>query len=125
MNGVAVTLVSSLTLSHPAFACAPCTPTLGVVTFNDPPLNRSTAGVGVAIVLPGNSALVTSNGAGDAHMNSGGSTISNSLDPAIRETTWGGTINLEPFEWRAIKGYQGNPGGKIRSTSWVLVKSSL
>ena len=125
VNGIAVTQISSLTLSHPAFACAPCTPPQGIVTFNDPPLNRSTAGVGVAIILPGNSALVTSNGAGDAHMNSGGSTISNSLDPAIRESTWGGTINLDPFEWRAIPGYKGNPGGKIRSTSWVLVKSSL
>ena len=124
-NGVAVMQITTLTLSDAAFGCAPCTPGAGIVTFNDPPLNRSTVGVGIAIVLPGNSALATANGVGDAHMTSGGSTMGNSLDPAIREGTWLGTINLEPFEWRAVPGYKGNPGAKIRSTSWVLVKSGL
>lgn len=124
-NGLAVMQITSLTLSDLAYGCAPCTPSAGIVTFNDPPLNTSTAGVGVAIILPGNSALVTANAAGNAHMSSGGSTMSNSLDPTIREATWLGTINLEPLEWRSVPGYKGNPGAKIRSTSWVLVKSAL
>jgi len=124
-NGVAVTRITSLALSHAAFGCPRCVPTQGIVTFNDPPLNRSTAGVGVVIILPGNTTLATSNGAGDAHMSLGGSTLSNSLDPAIRDRTWIGAANAEPFEWRAIPGYKGNPGAKTRSTSWVLVKSAL
>jgi len=93
-GGLTVLQITHASCSDPYFGCQMgCTPNFpSVATLPaDPPttpLHPSTAGMGIAIIFPNGATLGTTNYAGALSVSYGGRTLSNSLDPAIQNSTW-------------------------------------
>lgn len=124
-GGTTVLNITKAVCSDPNFGCqvggcVPVTPSMATLPA-DPPTNSSNpsaSGQGLIIFFPDGSTIGTANSAGGLNVSSDGRTLSNSLDPSFKNTTWAASGGNFPSGSTP-------PGGPITEfKSWSLSWSS-
>ena len=124
-GGSTVLNITKAVCSDPNFGCqlggcVPVSPTIANLPAAPPttPSNLSTAGQGIVLFFPNGSTILTNNNPGALNVTTSGRILSNSLDPAIQNSTW--TASGGNFPSSSVP-----PGGPVtKFKSWNLVWSA-